>query len=274
MTDLAMLGTVHSTDILIVGGALSGLTAAITAKETDPQLDVLIVDKARASKGWAGKASRTAGLISYVSKDNDPEDFVKFNLNEIGFFLNDQHMLRDFAYNSRRLVEHATVWGVEYKRDENGGIEVAQWPFPFVTGGIDPDMCLAMSAYAKKQGVSFIDRIVIVDLLKDGGRMAGACGFSIVDGSFHIFNAKSVILACGSQNFDITPIWCSTGIGQAMAFRAGAQMRNAEFANMGDFARVDEDGKTLYYGMHGGAHIGHDHLYAKGPYCGPKRIRQ
>lgn len=264
MTDLAMLGTVHSTDILIVGGALSGLTAAITAKETDPQLDVLIVDKARASKGWAGKASRTAGLISYVSKDNDPEDFVKFNLNEIGFFLNDQHMLRDFAYNSRRLVEHATVWGVEYKRDENGGIEVAQWPFPFVTGGIDPDMCLAMSAYAKKQGVSFIDRIVIVDLLKDGGRMAGACGFSIVDGSFHIFNAKSVILACGSQNFDITPIWCSTGIGQAMAFRAGAQMRNAEFANMGDFARVDEDGKTLYYGMHGGAHIGHDHLYAKG----------
>ncbi len=262
MSDLSGLGRLHSTDILIVGGALSGLTAAITATETDPGLDVLIVDKAYAGRGWAGKAARTAGLISFVSKDNDPEEFIKFNLNHIGFFLNDQNMLREFAYNSRRLVEHAAVWGVEFKRDAQGEIEVAQWPFPFVTGGIDPDMCLAMSTYAKKQGVRFIDRVVIVDLLKDGGRVVGACGFDISDGSFHIFEAKSVILACGSQNFDITPVWCSTGIGQAMAFRAGAEMRNAEFANMGDFARMDADGQTLYYGMHGGAHTGHDHLYA------------
>ena len=105
MKALNELGTVHSSDILIIGGALSGLTAAITAKETDPDVDVLIVDKAYASKGWAGKASRTAGLISYVDKTNDPEDFVKYCLNDIGFFLNEQDILAEFAYNSRRLVE-------------------------------------------------------------------------------------------------------------------------------------------------------------------------
>ena len=35
---------VISTDILIVGGGMAGISAAITAKETDPTLDILIVD--------------------------------------------------------------------------------------------------------------------------------------------------------------------------------------------------------------------------------------
>ena len=264
MKDLQALGEVHSTDVLVIGGGLSGLTTAITAKETDPQLDVLVVDKAYASKGWAGKAARTAGLISFVGKDNDPEEFIKYNLREIGFFLNDQNMLREFAYSSRKLVEHAVVWGVEYKRDEKGEIEVAQWPFPWVTGGIHPDMCRSLAAYAKRRGVRFLDRVVVAELLKDGERVSGACGFDLGRGTFYIFEAKAVVLACGSQNFDITPLWCSTGAAQAMAFRAGAQMRNAEFGNMGDFARVAPDGRVIYYGVHGGAHTGHDHLYAKG----------
>lgn len=255
--------TIHTADVLIIGGAASGLTAAITAKQTEKDLDILVVDKACASKGWSGKAARTAGLISFVSEKNDPEEFVRYCLKEIGFYLNDQNVLRDMAYNSRRLVEHLETWGVSVTRDENGKIDGAQWPFPWVTAGIDPDMCLHMSKCAKNLGVHFLDRIVISDLFKDGERIAGACGFSLEDGGFHVFSANSVILASGSQNFDITPIWCGTGFAQAAAYRAGAEMRNAEFANMGDFARKDPNG-WIYYGMHGGAHTGHDHLYAKG----------
>ena len=57
----------------------------------------------------------------------------------------------------------------------------------------------------------------------------------------------------------MTLIWCATGNGTATAWRAGAEMRNAEFGNQCDFARVDPRG-WLYYGVHGGAHIAHDHL--------------
>lgn len=246
MADLKDLGQVHACDVLIIGGAASGLTAAITAKEYDNTVDVLVVDKACCSKGWAGKAARTAGLLSYVSKDNDPEEFVQYCLKEIGYFLNDQHLLREMAYDSRRIVQHLENWGVSIQRDENGEIAVAKWPFPWVTAGIDPDMCIHMSRHAKKLGVRFVDRVVIVELLKEGSRVAGACGFHIQTGDFHIFKANAVILACGSQNFDITPIWCSTGASQAMAYRAGAKMRNVEFACMGDFARKDPRG-WIYY---------------------------
>ncbi len=259
MPSIASLGKVISTDILIVGGGLAGVSAAITAQETGPSLGILVVDKATASKGYAGKSGRTAGLLSYVTEKDDPEDFVRYCLEEIGCYLNDQILLRELAYSSKWIVERLTDWGVDVPRDEAGRIDYVKWPFPWGTASVDPYMCHAMSRYAKNKGVRFLDKVVIVDLLTDEDRIAGAVGFSIDDGSYYIFKAKAVILANGSQNYDVTLIWCGTGNGIATAWRAGAEMRNAEFGNMCDFARVDPQG-WLYYGVHGGAHIAHDHL--------------
>ncbi|MCF8094945.1 MAG: FAD-dependent oxidoreductase [Desulfobacteraceae bacterium] len=260
MKSLKSLGKVYTTDILIVGGGISGLSAAISAKESAPETDILVVDKASASRGYAGKAARTAGLLSFVTNEDDPEDFVKFCLDNIGCYLNDQHLLREFAYDSRLIVEKLSLWGVEIPRDQEGRIRYAKWPFPWGTTSIDPDMCVQMSKYAKKLGVKFIDRVNVVDLLKRYDNVAGAAGFTLPDGSYNIFKAGSVILANGSQNYDVTPVWCSTGSGTAAAYRAGAEMRNAEFGNMCDFARVDPRG-WFYYGIHGGAHTAHDHLH-------------
>lgn len=253
-----------STDVLVLGGGLSGLTAAITAKETDPTIEVLLVDRASASTGWAGMGSRTAGLLSFVTPEDDPEDFIKYCLENIGFYLNDQHALRDYAYGSRMIPERLSEWGVEVSRDEKGKIAYAKWPFPFGTASVDPDMCHALAKRAKRLGVRFLDRIAVVELLVDGGRIAGAAGFSLDDGAFHVFEAGAVIVAMGSQNFDIVEMWCGTGNGIRAAYLAGAEMRNVEFGNMCDLARVDPRG-WLYYGAHGAAHTAHDHLLnAKG----------
>ena len=256
----------HKTGVLIIGGALSGLTSAITAKEAEPEVDVFVVDRSCASRGYAGMGPRTAGLISYVAQEKDPEEFVRYCLNEIGGFLNDQEILRDYAYNSRRIVEHVEVWGVEVTRDENlDKLDAAVWPFPWVTAGIDPDMCVRMANYAKKIGVDFLDRVVITELIKKNDRVCGALGFDIMNGNSHVFEAASVILAAGSQNFDITPIWAGKGFPIDAAYNVGAELRNCEFAAMGDFARKSAYGKYIHYGMHGGAHTGHDHMYnAKG----------
>ena len=56
MTELENLGEVISTDVLIIGGGIGGLVAAIKAKEECPEADVLIVDKQ--TIGWSGKAPR------------------------------------------------------------------------------------------------------------------------------------------------------------------------------------------------------------------------
>jgi succinate dehydrogenase / fumarate reductase, flavoprotein subunit len=260
MPALKSLGEVHATDILIIGGGAAGLSAAITAKEAAPELDILIVDKATASKGWAGKSARTAGLLSFVTEQDDPEAFVKYCLENIGFYLNDQILLREYAFSSRPVVERLSAWGVDVPRREDGIIDYAKWPFPWGTASIDPDMCQSMARYAVKLGVRIIDKVVVADLLKDDGRVSGAVAFNIIDGAFHIFKAGTIILANGSQNYDMTLTWCATGNGTAAAYRAGAEMRNAEFGNMCDFARVDPRGWVIT----AGAHTAHDYLYAKG----------
>jgi succinate dehydrogenase/fumarate reductase flavoprotein subunit len=258
---LESLGKIISTDILIIGGGIAGLTAAISAKETAPELDVLIVDKATASKGWAGKGPRTAGLISFVTPEDDPEEFVKYCVYNIGYFLNDQILLREFAYKSRQIVDNLSLWGVDVTRDPDGRVQYAKWPFPWGTAGIDPDMCNYMSRYAKNIGIKFIDKVCVADLLKYKDQVSGAVGFSLLDGTYYIFKARAVVLANGSQNYDITRVWCGMGNGIAAAYLVGAEMRNAEFGNMCDFARINSDG-IIYYGE---AHTAHDYLYnAKG----------
>ena len=246
-------------DLLIVGGGISGLSAAISAKEARPELDVLVIDRACASKGWAGKASRTTGLISYVTEEDDPEDFVRHCVEEIGFYLNDQDLLRDMAVSSRQLLDTAAGWGVEFLRGESGELVYAKWPTPWGTAAIDPDMCAAMAAHARELGVRFLDRTALSDLTLTGGRITGGVGFTAGARPI-VFQAPAVVLAQGAQDYMITTGWCGTGNAIYAAWRAGADMRNAEFGNMCDFARLSPEG-WIYYGAHGGAHIAHDHLY-------------
>ena len=78
--------------------------------------------------------------------------------------------------------------------------------------------------------MEFVDKTSIADLLTDGGRVAGAIGFSLLDGSCLVVQAKSVIIATGGQSYRLFGMWsCQRGDGLGMAWRAGAEMRNAEW---------------------------------------------
>ena len=250
------------TDILIVGGGISGLSAAITAKQSAPELSILVVDKAAASKGFAGKAGRTTGLLSYVTQEDDPEEFAAHCVREHGCYLNDQELLLEMAYNSRRIVSTIAEWGIGIQRGEEGKVAYAKWPTPWGTAAIDPDMCRTLAKKAKELDVEFLDHVAVAALMRNGRRVVGAAGFDHRNGDVYIFEAGAVILAAGAQDYLITTGWCGTGNGIWMAYEVGAEMRNAEFGNMCDFARVAPDG-SVYYGAHGGAHIAHDHLHTK-----------
>ena len=56
MASIKEYGELYTADILIVGGGMSGLVTAIRAKENDPSLDILVVDKGII--GWNGQATK------------------------------------------------------------------------------------------------------------------------------------------------------------------------------------------------------------------------
>mgnify|MGYP000355736449 CR=1 FL=1 len=104
-----------------------------------------------------------------------------------------------------------------------------------------------MRANCHKTGVKFIDKTTISDLLTRDGKIAGAVGYSIIDGTFYVFEGKSVVLCTGSQNYRVAPMWSNgRGDGIAAAYRAGAQMRNPEFGNFAQLYRVHSNRECVF----------------------------
>jgi len=236
---LESLGDVLSADLLIVGGGMAGLACAIVAKETDPEIDVLVVDKVVA--GWGGKANKGGGNIVFVDP-SELGDVVDFHVHNVGDFLEDQDLLMDFMRESRPNLERLESWGVHIYRDDAGEPKYVRWlpEQPWRLAVLDQDLTLNMAKHARKLGVRFKDRVEIIDLLKDGDRVCGAIGFGMIDGECVIAHAGAVVLANGNQCYKLMPRWASAGgEGIAAAYRAGAAMRGAEFGNFINWVFAD-----------------------------------
>jgi succinate dehydrogenase/fumarate reductase flavoprotein subunit len=113
--------------------------------------------------------------------------------------------------------------------------------------GVDLDITLKVRQTAEKKGVKILDKVTVSDLLTADGKIAGAVGYSILDGKLHTFNAKAVVLATGSQNYRIGPMWSNgRGDGIAAAYRAGAEMRNTEFGNFAQLVKVRSHHEVVF----------------------------
>ena len=80
MANADAMGEVITTDILIIGGGLAGLVAAIKAKEYP--VDVLLVDKQ--TIGWSGKAPKVGGGLWVMLPDDDVDKMVEYHVKNVG----------------------------------------------------------------------------------------------------------------------------------------------------------------------------------------------
>ena len=236
------LGEVVSTDLLIIGGGLAGLVAAIKAKEYP--IDVLLVDKQ--TIGWSGKAPKVGGGLWVMLPEDDVDQFAEYHVRNIGCYLNDQELLYSYARESFGALRQLREWGVRPAQDAEGNLQTVRHPAGLWSGtGIDRDMLFPLRTRARELGAKLRNKVQVVELLKQGDRVAGAVGFDIIDGRFYIFKAKATILANGGCNYRVKRLWASgCGDGIAAAYRAGAEMRNAEFGNFFDVDRKDIDFPT------------------------------
>jgi succinate dehydrogenase/fumarate reductase flavoprotein subunit len=219
-----------STDVLIIGGSISGLTAA--NKAVDQGVQVLIADKGVIP--WVGQVPSGGGGFP-VAAPNETEEQVQMIIEE-GEYLNDQDwtyaLSRDGYFNCLEMAE----WGDLFKRDSEGKLK----PDIFRAHGVATvfqlyrtEMCLPiLLGRALDKGAKVLNRVYMVDVIKRDGRIIGAIGFHYQTGECYIIQAKETIIACGGCNHKARPLWhMNCGEGVAMAYNAGAEMRNAEFSN-------------------------------------------
>ncbi|MFV0441648.1 MAG: FAD-binding protein [Lachnospirales bacterium] len=219
-----------TTDVLVVGGGIAGLTAATHIKEINPDVDVLVMEKN--TSGYSGKANRGGGVLQYFDFNHvKPIEFVAYHTHTIGAFLGNQNLLLKYVSMNNEMIDKIETWGVNVPRNEDGTLKVM--PTGPMVGmiGVDLDITLKVAQTAKKLGVKFLDKVVMSDVLTNDEVATGGIGYSLLDGTVYVVKAKTVILATGSQNYKIMPMWNGRGDGIAAAYRAGAQMRNTEFGN-------------------------------------------
>ncbi|UCE34325.1 MAG: FAD-binding protein [Deltaproteobacteria bacterium] len=225
----------YQADVLIVGGGLAGLSAAIKVKEERGDLDVLVVDKG--GIGWAGQTPLGGGLCIYVSQDM-VDEFVK-SIVEKGHGLANQEWLYNFASNMESSFVDLLNWGVPFMKDADGKLYLSGGTYwqakNKLTSFVPHKGILQLKKVASAKGVKLLDKIEVVDLIKDDQRITGAVGFNILSGEFCVFRSRSTLLANGCCNFK-GRVWFSMtcGEGVAAAYRVGAKQRHSEYGHQYD----------------------------------------
>ncbi len=252
MTELSDIGTVFETDILVVGHGSAGLAAALSAKEANPKLKVMTADKTVA--GFGGKANKGGGHCSFIPEGGE-EAYVEYQCRNLGDYISEEHLLRDYAENTRATIARMETFGVEFYGKEHPFSAHPMIPWSLMT--VDLDFMQVLARQCKRKKIENLEKISITDLLTDGERVVGALGVNLITGEPVIFKTRAIVIANGGQNWRVMRMWSSgRGDGIAAAYRAGAKMRNAEFGSF--INMVNTDHHMVAYGAE-------DHLYnAKG----------
>lgn len=253
---------VVKSDVLIVGHGISGCIAAISIKEHNPKLDVLLVDKC--CTGYGGKANKGGCNLIDCPDNVKPSEISEWQVKKNAEYLIDQNLNLDYFSSLRYSILKLESWGIQMFRNEDGSFRYRpNCPQPWKSVAFENDIVLRLARYAKKLGCRFVEKETITDLLTSKGCVCGAVGFNIVNGEKHTYYAKALLLACGDQNYRIARMWSSgRGDGAAAAFRAGARWRNAEFGTFFQPMRRD---------VMCGINYSDNHMYnAKGEYISAK----
>jgi succinate dehydrogenase/fumarate reductase flavoprotein subunit len=226
MDSIDSLGEVIATDVLIIGGGISGLLAAVKARASVK--DVLVIDKG--GIGWAGQVPLSGGDCVLV-RPEDAEDHFEW-LVEMGSYLNDQEWTQAFARDLYGSIREAADMGLPFWTADG---ELIALPFHTkykATHFAPVNLLVKLKQVAGKKGVKMLDKIFASDLIMMDGKVTGTIGFSLVNGKPYIIHAKATVIANGSCRYFAQRHFSSnTGEGVVMAYRAGACLMNAEFSN-------------------------------------------
>jgi succinate dehydrogenase/fumarate reductase flavoprotein subunit len=230
MEHIEDLGQVITTDVLVIGGGLSGMLAAIKAREKG--VDVLVVDKG--GIGWAGQMPVTGGYSMFLS----PEHLEEWNrwMVESGKYLNNQEWTSLYGKENHEAILEGVDLGLPFDKTD-GKVTVIHRDKHYTTTRYDQSKFLIkLKSAATKKGIRLLNKIFLVEALLNDGRVVGAVGFGLVDGKTYIFKAKATVIAnggCMPQGHRFFVI--NTGEGVGMAYRAGAELMNTEFGALYGF---------------------------------------
>lgn len=228
-----MSGKVYTSDFLVIGSGLSGLSFALKAAKHGT---VHIVTKGQLTESSTERAQ--GGIAAVVSSEDSVEQHIQDTI-RVGDNLCHPDVVESIVRDGPERIRELVELGVDFCVEENSGeFELG------LEGGHSRRRVLHVKDHTGEdieqaliQKVSCTDRIKVfenhmaVNLYVQNNRAFGAYVLDINTSKVERFAAKTTILATGgagrvflyTSNPDV-----ATGDGIAMAFRAGASVMNLE----------------------------------------------
>lgn len=224
------------TDFLIIGAGAAGCFAAYEAKKLNPNINILIVEKAHIDRSGC-LASGINALNAYLTTGQTPESFVDY-VKKDSIDLIREDLVYTIAKEVNQVAKILEEWGLPFPKDENGNPYTRGRASIIVQGErIKPIIAQAVKKELKD---NILNRTVVTNLITNKNKVCGAFAFNVRDGKFYVIEAKAVLVATGGASGIYKPsnegkarhkIWYSpfnTGTGYAIGIRAGAEMTTFE----------------------------------------------
>lgn len=196
----------NEADVLVIGSGMAGLFAAVKAHDAGAK--VVMVSKGRL--GSSGLTPFAKGIFAYDKKTS------KYSLDEFTEMVSRSSLGTNNRIYTRQMAEHSLARVNELK----------EWGF-FESN-------LYNEAFNKpiiERNIPLVERVVVTNLIKEHGKIAGAAGFSLDEQKIHFIKAKSVVLCTGAGGFKPNgfPICDLTHDGTIMAYQIGAKVTGKEW---------------------------------------------
>jgi succinate dehydrogenase / fumarate reductase flavoprotein subunit len=223
--------------ILVIGGGLAGLRAAI---EASPKADTAIISQVHPVRSHSGAAQGgvNAPLANNPEAKDDTWEKHAYDTIKGSDFLADQDSVEFMTSEAGPCIYEIEHWGCPFSRTEDG--RIAQRPF----GGAGyPRTCFAADKTGQymlhtlwersvKLDIPLYDDRVLVDVVIEDGQCRGVICLNMQTGDLEPFMAEAVIFASGGAGQIFarsTNALISTGSAQAAAYRRGVPLKDMEF---------------------------------------------
>jgi len=224
--------------LIVVGGGLAGLRAAVEARADG--IDVAVLSQVWPGRSHSGAAQGgiNAALANDPEGHDDTPEKHAFDTVKGSDYLADQDAAIQMTSDAPGVIFEMEHWGCPFSRYDDG--RIAQRPFggagyPRTCYGADKTghyLLHTLVERAYQRGITMYTEQFVTRLIVHDGRCIGVVAYDMTKGGFEAFCGEAVIMATGGAGrtySNTTNAIISTGGGMAMAYQAGVPLKDMEF---------------------------------------------
>ncbi|MBS72607.1 MAG: hypothetical protein CMO20_06660 [Thermoplasmata archaeon] len=215
-------------DVVVVGGTIAGLRAAIAAHDSGARVTVL----EEGAIGSGGSSLSVEGIATSLNETDNKSHYD--DTIAVGHGLCDEDVVQSRTKSSFTHISELENWGLVLRRDSNGlpllspSIGHSQSRLSSTGDSTGREIYSILEDQCMKRSITRVGDIQVISLVTEDDQIVGLIALDIQNGELLAVQSKSIVLATDGYESawnggsGATGLWLAQGI--------GVELKNLEFA--------------------------------------------